>query len=71
MRGQLAPYWLAIHDVLIDVEVHPDAAEIAWYDWIPETELRSVLGQWRFVPDSIEAFHRYAAWRQRATGPSL
>ncbi|WP_276207202.1 NUDIX domain-containing protein [Nocardia mangyaensis] len=62
-EGEIAPYWLAIHDVVIDVDVHPDPAEIAWCDWIPETALRSVLGQWLFVPDSIEAFHRFAAQR--------
>ncbi|MFF5143580.1 hypothetical protein ACFY6U_28250 [Streptomyces sp. NPDC013157] len=32
-------------------------------DWLTEPELRSALLEWRFTPDSHEAFSRYLAFR--------
>lgn len=59
--GALAPYWLAIHETVIATTISPDPIEIAWHDWISEPQLETALREWRFVPDSVEAFDRYAA----------
>ncbi|WP_067836805.1 NUDIX hydrolase [Nocardia lijiangensis] len=58
-QGAIAPYWLGLHEAVIDRAVAPDPSEIGWYDWLPETDLRKALRQWAFVPDSIEAFAKY------------
>ncbi|WP_030676767.1 NUDIX hydrolase [Streptomyces rimosus] len=60
-RGAIAPYWLGVHEAVIEGAVTPDPAEIAWHAWLPEPALREALGEWPFVPDCREAFARYAA----------
>ncbi|WP_378735867.1 NUDIX hydrolase [Nocardia brasiliensis] len=57
-RGAIAPYWLGVHEVVIDRRVFPDAAEISWYDWVPAKYLPELMRRRPFVPDSIEVFHR-------------
>jgi 8-oxo-dGTP pyrophosphatase MutT (NUDIX family) len=60
-RGAFSPYWLGVHEAVIDADITPDPSEIAWHDWLPEAELRRVLWQWPFVSDSREAFVKYDA----------
>ncbi|MGX1811677.1 NUDIX hydrolase [Nocardia sp. NPDC055321] len=60
-QGTIAPYWLGVHEAVIDREVAPDPTEIGWYGWLSEADLREAMRQWPFVPDSIEAFGKYAA----------
>ncbi|MEV0218807.1 NUDIX domain-containing protein [Streptomyces sp. NPDC050704] len=60
-RGAISPYWMAVHEAVIAGDVTPDPSEIAWHDWLPETDFRQALWQWPFVPDSREAFMKYAA----------
>ncbi|MDQ1025202.1 8-oxo-dGTP pyrophosphatase MutT (NUDIX family) [Streptomyces umbrinus] len=65
-RGEISPYWMAVHEAVIDEavvdgDVTPDPSEIAWHDWLPEVELRQRLWQWPFVSDSREAFMKYDA----------
>jgi hypothetical protein len=43
--------------------VVPDPDEVAWHGWLTEPELRSALLEWRFTPDSHEAFSRYLAFQ--------
>lgn len=59
-HGAIAPYWLGLHETVIDQDVLPDPSEIAWHDWIPESRLRDAMRQRPFVPDSIDAFRRYS-----------
>ncbi len=42
--------------------VVPDPDEVAWHGWLTEPEVRSALLEWRFTPDSHEAFSRYLAF---------
>ncbi|MER6316198.1 hypothetical protein ABT237_20790 [Streptomyces sp. NPDC001581] len=58
--GAISPYWLGVHEAVIDESVAPDPSEIAWHDWLSESALREALRQWPFVPDCREAFTKYA-----------
>ncbi len=59
--GVISPYWLGVHEAVIEESVAPDPSEIAWHDWLSESALREVLQQWPFVPDGRDAFTRYIA----------
>ncbi|GAA4704704.1 NUDIX hydrolase [Streptomyces youssoufiensis] len=62
-RSGLSPHWLGVHEAVVPDAVVPDPDEVAWHDWLTEPELRSALLEWRFTPDSHEAFRRYLAFR--------
>lgn len=58
-----SPHWLGVHEAVVPDTVAADPEEIAWHGWLSEPELRSALLEWRFTPDSHEAFGRYLALR--------
>ncbi|MFF9627062.1 NUDIX domain-containing protein [Streptomyces griseosporeus] len=62
-RGGLSPHWLGVCEAVLPEIVAPDRAEVAWYGWVRESELRQSLQQWTFTPDSREIFARYLASR--------
>ncbi|MFC9076717.1 NUDIX hydrolase [Streptomyces sp. NPDC057062] len=62
-RSGLSPHWLGVHENVVPDAVAPDPDEVAWHDWLTEPELHSALLEWRFTPDSHEAFSRYLAFR--------
>lgn len=62
-RSGLSPHWLGVHEAVVPDAVAADADEVAWHGWLSEPELRSALLEWRFTPDSHEAFSRYLAFR--------
>lgn len=62
-RSGLSPHWLGVHEALVPDTVAADPDEVAWHGWLTEPELRSALIEWRFTPDSHEAFSRYLAFR--------
>ncbi|MFJ9560208.1 NUDIX hydrolase [Streptomyces fuscichromogenes] len=62
-RSGLSPHWLGVHEAVVPDAVVPDPEEVAWHGWLTEPELRSALREWRFTPDSHEAFSRYLAFR--------
>lgn len=62
-RGGLSPHWLGVHEAVVPDRVIADPDEVAWHGWLTEPELRSALLEWRFTPDSHEAFSRYLAFR--------
>ncbi|MFD0007157.1 NUDIX domain-containing protein [Streptomyces sp. NPDC127178] len=61
-RSGLSPHWLGVHEAAVPDAVAADPDEIAWHGWLTEPELRSALLEWRFTPDSHEAFSRYLAF---------
>ncbi|MDT0468469.1 MULTISPECIES: NUDIX hydrolase [Streptomyces] len=63
-RGAISPYWLGLHEVVVTEQVQPDPAEVAWYDWLGESELIDLVRHRAFVPDAREAFERYRALPQ-------
>ncbi|MET7503630.1 NUDIX hydrolase [Streptomyces microflavus] len=62
-RSGLSPHWLGVHEAVVPDTVVPDPHEVAWHGWLTEPELDSALLEWRFTPDSHEAFSRYLAFR--------
>lgn len=62
-RSGLSPHWLGVHEAVMPDAVVPDADEVARHGWLTEPELRSALLEWRFTPDSHEAFSRYLTFR--------
>ncbi len=62
-RNGMSPHWLGVHEAVVPDAVVPDPDEVAWHGWLAEPELRSALQEWRFTPDSHEAFGRYLAFR--------
>nr|WP_260584548.1 NUDIX domain-containing protein [Streptomyces murinus] len=68
-RSGLSPHWLGVHEAVVPDAVVPDPDEIAWHGWLTEPELRSALLEWRFTPDSHEAFGRYLAFRTARLSP--
>ncbi|SFT20800.1 Isopentenyldiphosphate isomerase [Streptomyces sp. ok210] len=62
-RGGFSPHWLGVHEAVVPDTVAADPDEVAWHGWLTEPELRSALLEWRFTPDSHEAFSRYLAFR--------
>ncbi|TLF77578.1 NUDIX domain-containing protein [Nocardia cyriacigeorgica] len=69
-RGAIAPYWMGIHETVLDGPVTVDASEISRSEWLTPPSLRKALRQWPFVPDSIEAFGTYSRASSRGRGRS-
>ncbi|WP_369149000.1 NUDIX domain-containing protein [Streptomyces sp. R44] len=62
-RSGLSPHWLGVHEAVVPDAVTRDPDEVAWHGWLTEPELHSALLEWRFTPDSHEAFNRYLVFR--------
>ncbi|MFI6964336.1 NUDIX hydrolase [Streptomyces sp. NPDC050255] len=62
-RSGMSPHWLGVHEAVVPDTLAADPDEVAWHGLLTETELRSALLEWRFTPDSHEAFSRYLAFR--------
>jgi isopentenyldiphosphate isomerase len=60
-RGEISPYWLGLHEAVLDQPLAPDAAEIAWHAWLTPAELRTAMRDRAFVSDARDAFERYQA----------
>ncbi|MFD7556395.1 NUDIX hydrolase [Streptomyces sp. NPDC059835] len=60
-EGVISPYWLGLHEVVVTEPVQPDPSEVAWHDWLTESELTDLVRHREFVPDAREAFDRYRA----------
>ncbi|MZD07170.1 NUDIX domain-containing protein [Streptomyces sp. SID5785] len=65
--GAISPYWLGLHEAVITVPVRPSDQEVAWHDWLSETDLEALAQRQEFVPDAREAFDRYRNLNR--TGP--
>ncbi|MGW7208449.1 NUDIX hydrolase [Streptomyces sp. NPDC054837] len=53
-EGVISPYWLALHEVVVTEPVRPDPSEVAWHDWLTESELAHLAGHRDFVADARE-----------------
>lgn len=60
-RGEISPYWLGVHEVVVTGALAPDPAEIAWHGWFDEGELLEAAGRGTFVSDGAEALRRHLA----------
>lgn len=52
-----------MHEAVVPDAVVPNPDEVAWFGWLTEPGLWSALLEWRFTPDSHEAFCRYSGSR--------
>ncbi|WP_326666948.1 NUDIX hydrolase [Streptomyces canus] len=62
-HGEISPYWLGVHEVVVTGALVPDPAEIAWHGWFGEDELLEAVGRGTFVSDGVEALRRHLAAR--------
>lgn len=60
-EGVISPYWLGLHEAVVAEPVRPDPTEVAWHEWLSESELTDLVRHREFVPDAREAFDRYRA----------
>ncbi|MET8827604.1 NUDIX domain-containing protein [Streptomyces sp. NPDC004610] len=58
-EGAISPYWLALHEVVLDAPIRPHPTEVAWHTWLPEDEVHALSRHEHFVPDAREALTRY------------
>ncbi|MFF3582474.1 NUDIX hydrolase [Streptomyces mirabilis] len=68
-RGVISPYWLGLHEAVLDQPVVPDASEVAWHAWLTAVELRAAMHDTTFVPDARDAFVRYQTQKAGPRGP--
>ncbi|MFE2471693.1 NUDIX hydrolase [Streptomyces mirabilis] len=68
-RGVISPYWLGLHEAVLDRPVVPDASEVAWHAWLTPVELRAAMYDTTFVPDARDAFVRYQGEHAGSRGP--
>jgi 8-oxo-dGTP pyrophosphatase MutT (NUDIX family) len=66
-RSGLSPHWLGVCDAVIPRAVTPTLHEVAWHDWLSESDLPQILQEWTFTPDSPEILDRYFAGRADET----
>ncbi|MEU2543680.1 NUDIX hydrolase [Streptomyces iakyrus] len=67
-NGSGRSWWSAVHEVRCELPVRPQAEEVAWYDFLPETEVERRLGDWEWVPDGLAAYERLKTFRSDGPG---
>jgi hypothetical protein len=55
-----------VYEVRCDLPVDPQAEEVAWHTFLTEEEVAARLATWEWVPDGLDAYRRYLAWRAGA-----
>ncbi|MFE3930464.1 NUDIX hydrolase [Streptomyces sp. YIM B13508] len=63
-------WWSAVYEVRCELDVRPQAEEVAWHAFLPEDEVRRRLGTWEWVPDGLAAYERLRAYRAGRTDPA-
>ncbi|WP_435834988.1 NUDIX hydrolase [Streptomyces albogriseolus] len=56
-------WWSAVYEVRCELDVRPQAEEVAWHAFLREDEVRRRLGTWEWVPDGLAAYERWRAYR--------
>lgn len=65
-HGAVGPYWLGVHEAVIDEVVMPNSQEVVWLGWMTTTDLQCAVEHWQFIPDGQDAWRRYQSvsrWR--------
>ncbi|MFJ3928069.1 NUDIX hydrolase [Streptomyces sp. NPDC090022] len=64
-EGEGGAWWSYVHEVRCTLPVAPQEAEVDWYAFLPEEEVRArvAAGTWAWVPDGLEAYRRLRAFR--------
>lgn len=56
--------WVHVFRVDWDGPIVHQESEVEWGAWMPEAELEAWCERVEIVPDGLEIFHRYLAWRR-------
>ncbi|MFC5215888.1 NUDIX hydrolase [Streptomyces coerulescens] len=56
-------WFSAVYEVRCELEVSPQVEEVAWHDFLPESEVERRLTDWAWVPDGLAAYERLRAHR--------
>ncbi|MFE0173978.1 NUDIX hydrolase [Streptomyces sp. NPDC059002] len=56
-------WWSHLFEVRCDLPVNPQVEEVAWHAFVTDEELERRLGEWEWVPDGLDAYHRLKAFR--------
>ncbi|WP_406205351.1 NUDIX domain-containing protein [Streptomyces sp. NBC_01017] len=56
-------WWSAVYEVRCELPVRPQPEEVAWHDFLAETEVERRLADWTWVPDGLAAYERLKAHR--------
>ncbi|MEU6765031.1 NUDIX domain-containing protein [Streptomyces sp. NPDC046853] len=67
--GVVSPYWMGLHEVVVEDQVRPDPSEVAWHAWLTERELADLVRHEAFIPDAREAYDRYWATAANSKRP--
>ncbi|MET7858619.1 NUDIX domain-containing protein [Streptomyces sp. NPDC005318] len=56
-------WWSYIYQVRCALPVNPQVEEVAWHTFLTDDELTERLGEWQWVPDGLDAYHRLREFR--------
>ncbi|MER5555608.1 NUDIX domain-containing protein [Streptomyces sp. NPDC002793] len=56
-------WWSSVYEVRCELPVRPQAEEVAWHTFLTDAELEARLGDWTWVPDGLETYHRLREFR--------
>ncbi|MFJ8861213.1 NUDIX hydrolase [Streptomyces sp. NPDC102451] len=60
-------WWSYVYEVRCAPPVRPQVEEVAWHTFLTDAELEGRLGDWTWVPDGLETYHRLRAYRAGGT----
>ena len=55
-------WFIRVYEVECALRVRPQPEEVAWWDFLEESELERRLREWDVVPDGLECHRRLNAW---------
>ena len=56
-------WWSAVYEVRCELPVSPQVEEVAWHEFLPESEVEARLGDWEWVPDGRAGYERLREYR--------
>ena len=56
-------WWSYVYEVRCELPVRPQAEEVDWHTFLTDAELEGRLGDWTWVPDGLETYHRLRDFR--------
>ncbi|MFD4692825.1 NUDIX hydrolase [Streptomyces sp. NPDC058463] len=61
-------WWSYVYRVRCELPVNPQVEEVAWHTFLTDAELERRLGDWLWVPDGLETYHRLREFRAGEAG---
>ena len=57
-NGAGQTWWCRVYEVRCELPVNPQVEEVAWHEFLPESEVERRLTDWTWVPDGLAAYER-------------